>query len=111
MINIVLYILLIFPGNAFAEFYKGDTFPSDKILKNLFENIIKPDDVQFERSVGTKKDNEGNYILYYQLRDMKNNLFHNETMMVIQLDNKVWIAYPYTEEDLIDLYVIIEHVK
>ncbi len=111
VISIALCILLFFQGSAFAEFYKKDIFPSDKILKNLFENIIKPDDVKFERTVGTKKDSDGNYVLYYQLRDIKSNSLHNETMMVIQLDNKIWIAYPYTEEDGIDMYVVIKDVK
>jgi hypothetical protein len=42
---------------------------------------------------------------------LKNNTIHNQAMLVMQLDNKVWIAFPYAEEDMMDQYVIIEDVK
>ncbi len=108
--GIICCIIFICHVSAFAEPYKGKAFPSDKLLRNLFEDIIT-DDVKFEKTVGTKKDSEGNYILYYQLKDVKNNFLHNETMMIVQLDNKVWIAYPYSDEEMTDTYVIIENVK
>lgn len=107
----VLGLLFVFQGNAFADPYKGSAFPEDALLRNLFKNILKPDEAKFEGSVGIKKDGEGNCTLYYQLRDLKNNTIHNQAMLVMQLDNKVWIAFPYAEEDMMDQYVIIEDVK
>jgi hypothetical protein len=104
-------LLFVFAGTVFAEPYTGSGFPEDALLRNLFKNILKTDEAKFERSVGTKKDGEGNYTLYYQLRDLKNNTIHNQAMLVIQLDNKVWIAFPYAEEEMMDQYIIIEDVK
>ena len=103
-------ILLLFQGIACAEPYKKDVFPPDKVFKGLFEQIGHGN-VKFERTVGKKKDGEGNYVLYYQLKDLRKNSLHNESMPVIHLDNKIWISYPYSEGEMADMYVILEDVK
>lgn len=103
-------ILLLLQGIAYAEPYQKDAFPPEKVLKGLFERIGHGN-VKFQRTVGKKKDGEGNYVVYYQLKDMKKNSLHNESMPLIRLDNKIWIAYPYSEGEMAEMYVILEAAK